>query len=332
MISSPEGKMNKISRRMFLSRVGGVTVAASVSPYVEGPATLAKGLEEPAVGPDIHFPTAPRDRIAVSSWPFRAYVESPTNPDRNPKLPGMDLVDFAAHVVKEFNIRNIEPIFNQFRSTDPQYLSEFRGAVEKAGSHVVDIPVDSDDSLYDPDPAVRKRAVEFGKMWVDIAVTIGSPGIRNGIARAKNASPNVSLAADGLSRIVDYAAQRNIMVTLENDDLVSEDAFFVVKVIEKVNSPYLRALPDFCNSMLSGNAAFDYRAITAMFHHAYNICHVKRTEVGDNGKLYEISLSRTFGILKASHFRGYCSMEWEGIGDPYAGVRKLISETMEYLA
>jgi hypothetical protein len=69
-----------------------------------------------------------------------------------------------------------------------------------------------------------------------------------------------------------------------------------------------------------------------MFRHAYNICHVKRTEVGDDRKLYAISLPRTFGILKASHFRGYCSMEWEGIGNPYAGVRRLIEETLQYLA
>jgi sugar phosphate isomerase/epimerase len=323
--------MDNTSRRAFLSRLS-VLTAASVFRYAPGPPELANGFEMPAGGPDLRFPTAPRDRIAVSSWPFRAYVESPTNPDRNPKLAGMDLIDFAAHVVKEFNVRNIEPIFNQFKSTDPQYLRELRAAVEKAGSRVVDIPVDSEDSIYDPDPAVREHAVEFGKRWIDIAVAIGSPGIRNGIARAKNASPNVELAAAGLRQIVDYAAHRNVMVTLENDDLVSEDAFFVVKVIEKVDSPYLRALPDFCNSMLSGNAAFDYRAVTAMFYHAYNICHVKRTEVGDNGRLYAVSLSRSFGILKASHFRGYCSMEWEGIGDPYAGVRKLIKETVQYLA
>jgi sugar phosphate isomerase/epimerase len=323
--------MSNLSRRTFLARVGALGATVNLWRSHDGSAALAKALDVPAAGPDLHFPTAPRERIAVSSWPFRAYVESPSNPDRNPKLPGMDLTDFAAHVVKEFNIRNIEPIFNQFRSTDQQYLRQFRVAVEKAGSHVVDIPVDSDDSLYDPDPAIRNRAVEFGKKWVDIAVAVGSPSIRNGIARSKHASPNVDLTAEGLLQIVNYAAQRNVVVTLENDDLVSEDAFFIVKVIEKINSPYLRALPDFCNSMLTGNAAFDYRAVTAMFRHAYNICHVKNSEVGDNGKLYRISLPKTFAILKASHFRGYCSMEWEGTGDPYAGVKRSIQETLRFL-
>lgn len=325
-------RLKTISRRTFLRGIAAMSAAASTARLGRESPGRAKMLSAPLSGPDIVFPTAPRDRIAISTWPFRAWIESPDNPGRNSKLPGMDLTQFVLRATKQFNVRNIEPIFNHFRSTDPDYLHEFRSVVAQAGIQVVDIPVDSNDSLYDPDLAVRKRAIEFGKKWVDVAVAVGSLGIRNGIARSKNASPNVNVTVEGLRQIVDYASERNVMVTLENDDLVSEDAFFVVKVIEKIHSPWLRALPDFCNSMLTGNAAFNYRAVTAMFKHAYNICHVKDSEVGDNGKVYHISLARTFSILKASHFRGYCSMEWEGVGDPYAGVRHLIAETLKYLA
>lgn len=323
--------MSDISRRTFLAASAALGAGMAISQMVPDLAVFAKGLNAPTSGPNLQFPTSPRDRIAVSSWPFRAYIESPTNSDRNPKLPGIDLKDFAAHMLKEFNVRNIEPIFNQFRSTDPQYLHEFHEAVEKAGSHVVDIPVDSEDSIYDTDPAVRKRAIEFGKKWVDVAASVGSPSIRNGIARAPHASPDVGLTVEGLRQVVDYAAERNIIVNLENDDLVSEEAFFLIKVIEKVNNPWLHALPDFCNSMLSGNTRYDYRAVSAMFTYAYNVCHVKEYEIGDNGKVYRISLPRTFGILRNSGFRGYCSMEWEGNGNPYPGVHKLIAETLKYL-
>lgn len=323
--------MKTTSRRTFLVNSATIGSALALSQIVPASPELAKGLDAPLHNPGLSFPASPRARIAVSSWAFRAYIESPANSDRNSKLSGMDLKDFAAHVMKEFNIKNIEPIFNQFRSVDQQYLEEFREAVEKAGSHVVNIPIDGEDSFYDPDPAARKRAVEFGKKWIDIATIIGSPSIRAGIARPRKASPHVDLAANGLRQVVDYGAKRNIIVTLENDDLVSEDAFFLVKIIKRVNSPYLRALPDFCNSMLSGNAAYDYKAVNAMFKQAYNICHVKDSEVAGNGKDYQISLPRTFDILKASHFRGYCSMEWEGSGNPYTGVHELIGKTLEYL-
>ena len=57
------------------------------------------------------------------------------------------------------------------------------------------------------------------------------------------------------------------------------------KVIDAVNSPWLRALPDFGNSMMKGDEDFNYRAVDAMFRHAYNISHVKDSEV-DNGKVF----------------------------------------------
>ena len=40
------------------------------------------------------------------------------------------------------------------------------------------------------------------------------------------------------------------MVNLENDNAVAEDPYFIVNVVEKVNHGYLRALPDFGNSVV----------------------------------------------------------------------------------
>jgi sugar phosphate isomerase/epimerase len=198
--------------------------------------------------------------------------------------------------------------------------------------HVVDVPVDNSDSYYDADPAARKKAVENGKKWADVAELLGSPSVRTSIAEAKNAKPDVEVTAESLRGLVDYAANKNILVNLENDNLVSEDAFFVVKVIEKVNHPYLHALPDFCNSMAGGDEKFNYDAVTAMFQHAYNICHVKDSEVGDQGKVFRVDLKKTFNILNTSHYKGYCSMEWEGPENPYEGTKKLIAASLQYLA
>ena len=203
--------------------------------------------------------------------------------------------------------------------------------MEKAGVHAVNLPVDNSSSYYDTDSSVRKQAVENGKRWVDVARAIGSPSIRTSIAKAPNAKPSVDVTAEAVRQVVDYAAARNIVVNLENDNLESEDAFFLVRLVEKVNHPYLHTLPDFCNSMLSGNERFNYDALAALFHLAYNICHVKDSEVGDAGKVYRIDLKRSFEILKASHYRGYCSMEWEGQGNPYDGTRMLIRATLDNL-
>jgi sugar phosphate isomerase/epimerase len=292
--------------------------------FIETCAVLAAAPQaRSAPAPDIHFPTAPRDRLAVASYPFRNFMDRTGHP-------GLKLTDFAAMVVEKFGIHNIEPLSNHFPSTEPAYLDELRRAVEQARSHIVNIPTSVGASLYDPDPARRDKAVAGGKKWVDVAVAIGSPSIRVHIQGARGAQPDAGRASESLKQVAEYGAAKNIMINLENDDLDTEDAFFLVKVIDAVNSPWLRGLPDFGNSMMKGDEDFNYRAVEAMFRRAYNISHVKDSEV-DNGKVFRVSMAKTFGIAKAAGYRGFFSMEFEGQGEPYEGTRKLIHESLKDL-
>ncbi len=323
--------MDRITRRTMLQKSAFATGLAITAGTFPGISTLLAANAGTATGPDLAFPTAPRDRLAVATWPFRAYIEAASNEYRDKKQPGMDLREFAAKVKKDFDVPGVEPLSSHFPSTEPAYLQSFRQAIDKAGVHIVNIPVDNSFSYYDADPAVRQKAVENCKKWVDVAIILGSPSLRTSIAQAEKAKPEVAVVAEQLKKLLDYAASKNILINLENDNLASEDAFFLVKVIKQVNSPYLHALPDFCNSMQSGNSQFNYDAVAALFALAYNICHVKDSEAGDDGKMVRVDLKKTFDILKASHYRGYCSMEWEGAGNPYQGTRFLIKSSLENL-
>jgi len=319
-------KIDSLSRRAFLDKISVLTAGGFTA------ASALGAVPSPDLEPHITFPTHPRERISIASYPFRAYIFSPDNRDRDTTLPGMNLLEFPADVVAKFNIHNIEPHSRHFTSLQPDYLDDFRQILLKTKVHAVNIAVSTVNSFYDAEASVRERAVDFAKKWVDVAVRIGSPGIRTHIATARNSSPSVERTTESLRQVVEYAADKNIVVTLENDDLVSEDAFFLVKVIEAVNNPYLRALPDFANSMLSGDADFNYRALQAMFQHAYNICHVKDGETNDDDKQFNVDLKKSFDILKASNYRGYCSLEFDAPGDPYAPTLKLIDETIKYLS
>lgn len=322
--------MKKITRRSLLRR--SALVAGTACVWHGNPLDIFAATKTPEQRqPDLKFPTAARDRIAVATWPFRAEIESETNEYRDKKVPGMDLRDFAAKVRERFGVPGVEPLSAHFPSTDDDYLKGFREAIDKAGVHVVNIPVDNEHSYYDADAATRKLAVANGKKWVNVAVTLGSPSVRTSIAPAGNSKPDVERTAESLRELAEYAAERNILVNLENDNLVSEDAFFIVKVVEKVNLPYLHALPDFCNSMNSGDEKFGYAALTAMFGQAYNICHVKDSEVGEGGKVVRVDMKKAFAILNASHYKGYCSMEWEGAEDSNYGTKKLIAASLQYL-
>jgi sugar phosphate isomerase/epimerase len=300
---------------------GGLTAAA-----------LPGVLANPDSAPHILFPAHPRERISIASYPFRAYIVSPDNRDRDTTLPGMNLLEFPAHVAAKFNIHNIEPHSRHFTSLQPDYLDSFQQVLQKTRVRAVNIAVSASSSFYDEDDAAREKAVDYAKRWADVAVRIGSPGIRTHVAASRNSPPNLERAAESLRKVAEYAAGKNVVVTLENDDLVSEDAFFLVKVIEAVSHPYLRALPDFANSMLGGDGDFNYRALEAMFRHAYNICHVKDGETNDDDKQFNVDLKRSFDILKASDYRGYCSMEFDAPGDPYGPTSKLIEQTIKYLS
>jgi len=289
--------------------------------------TLGKGWPEPKM----QFPSQPRDRLAVTSWPFRTYIESPTNRGRKTSVPGMDLKNFPAFVVEKFGVRNINPLADHFSSTDDAYLAAFREAVDKAHSHLVDLGL-AGKYFYDPDASTRQSAVEYGRKWIDIAVKIGSPSVRQHLQVRHQQKPDAATAAEGLRQLAEYGAKRNIVINLENDNPTAEDPFLLVAVIEKVNNPYLRALPDFGNSLIGHDEEYNARAVKAMLGHAWNMCHVKDSVEGENGQMRKVDLARMFGLAKQSSYRGYYSMEFDtDAGDPIAGTQKLVQQSLQYL-
>jgi sugar phosphate isomerase/epimerase len=278
--------------------------------------------------PDLHFPAQPRERIAIAPYPFREFIAGEDSKATKP----MDLKDFAAHVTEKFQINKIEPWTGHFPSTDPKYLEQFRAAVEKAGAAVVNIAVDGENSPYALDRAEREQAIAFSRKWVDHAVALGSPSIRTNIRAAKDSKPDLNRTAESLTRVVEHASARNVVVSLENDNAVSEDPFFLVSLVEKVNSPWLHTLPDFGNTLAAEDPDYAYRGIEAMFGKAYCISHVKSSETNSHGVTVHVDMARTFGLMKQRGYKGYCSMEWDDTGDPYQGTAELIRQTVQYLS
>ena len=283
-------------------------------------------------GPALSFPSDPRERIAIASYPFRDFISGAHDKDNGSSKPKMDLKEFAGHVKSKFNINRIEPWSEHFRSSDAKYLEELRAAIVKSGSAIVNIAVDGEHSPYATDKAEREKAIAFSKKWIDIAATIGSPSVRTNMPPAKDSKPDLARAAETLAQVAEYGASRNVVVNLENDNPLSEDPFFIVSVIEKVSSPWLHANPDFANTLATGKTAYAYKGIAAMFQHAYGICHVKALEADEKGELVHVDLPKAFGILKSSGYKGYCSMEFDSPGDPYQGTSDLISKTLQYLS
>src|SRR6266436_6997102 len=183
------------TRREFLNQ--SVTLAA-------GTLLLPALARASASQPNVSFPTNPRDRIAVASYPFRDFISPGDYATAALKsTPKMEIAEFAAHISERFHVNKIEPWSAHFRSLEPKYLADFRSALDRAKASVVNIAVDGKPSFYAADPTERAQAVAVNKQWIDAATTLGSPSIRTHIASADKQAPDLERCADSLRRIAD---------------------------------------------------------------------------------------------------------------------------------
>ena len=279
--------------------------------------------------PRATFPVDPRARIAVATYPFRESIIAPGNQDRIPKKPGMDLASFARFVRTEFGVYGIEPLSAHFTSTEYNEVRKLRAAFDAAGVHTVNIPVDEKVELCSDDEARRTAGNERYRHWIDVAVLLGSPSIRVWIPKCSDTA-DLPRAVRALKPTVDYAATRNIVVNLENDDPVLASAARSIAAIKLADTPYLRALPDFGNGLMGGDERFNAQNVKDMFAYAWNIAHVKDAE-SIHGQRKTASLVELFGIAKASGYRGYYSMESDSDVDPVVDTRHLIEQSLRLI-
>jgi len=182
------------------------------------------------------------------------------------------------------------------------------------------------------DRGERERAVADNKLWINAAAALGSPSIRTHIASADNQPPDLDRSTDTLLRIVEHAVTRNVVIHLENDDGVTEDPVFLVKLIEKVNNPWLRGLPDFGNSLCIRLPKMHTPGSKPCLTTPTASAMSNNRRQPKKGPMYRWTWPYVFAILKRTGFRGYLSMEYDASGDPYKETEELIAKSLQFLS
>jgi len=276
--------------------------------------------------PAVKFPTKIPHRLSVSTYPFRDVIISPRKRGQGK----LTLAQFSETLFSTFGVYGIEPWAPHFESLDADYLKHLSHSFKKGLLKVVNIPCDVPVKLCGT-AGEREQALATYRQWVDAAVVLGSPSIRVHCPAGDNPA-DISCAVSGLKELADYGQSKHIVINLENDDPDSEEPGRIVKVIEAANTPFLRALPDFCNSMLiHDDQDYNARSLAALFPHAYNISHVKDVEYSE-GKPYRVDMDRIFAIAKKANYRGYFSMESESQGDPFESTKALVAAATRNLS
>jgi sugar phosphate isomerase/epimerase len=167
--------------------------------------------------------------------------------------------------------------------------------------------IDVEGRLGDPDPALRKQAVENHKKWVDAARTLGCITIRVNAESEGPPAEQQKLCADGLRRLTEYGASNNINVIVENHEDLSTHGDWLVGVIKLVNHPRCGTLPD------PGNfPGYDrYKGLEEMMPYAKAVS-AKTYDFDDRGEETTIDYRRMMKIVMAAGYHSWMGIEFEG--------------------
>jgi sugar phosphate isomerase/epimerase len=184
------------------------------------------------------------------------------------------------------------------------------------------IMVDAEGDLADPDVNKRNLAVENHKKWIDAAQKLGCHSIRVNTFGTNDAEIWKVSVVDGLKKLSEYAATKNINVLCENHGWLSSDAPKLVAAIQAVNMPNCGTLPDFgnwCVKRKEGAQWGDclevypdkYEGIKLMLPYAKAVS-AKSYDFDENGNETTLDYPRILRLVKDSGYTGFIGVEYEG--------------------
>jgi hypothetical protein len=155
------------------------------------------------------------DRVAVMSYSFNLIMKSAAGPDDPQRT--LDILDFPDEMARRYGIHNLEIQQEHFRSTDPDYLGEFKNRLTKARSRVTQLVLElGADNISTTDPAVRSETIKLTNQWIDRAAFLSAGRV---MINQGTLAPDVrTTAAETLKTIKAYADAKKVMVTVENRD------------------------------------------------------------------------------------------------------------------
>ncbi len=296
-----KSKRNQFSRRQMLA--GGLAVGGIGCLPVASPA------EDSSRGENRRG-----NRIAVSTYSYWRYRD-------DSKLGIEECIDLAA----EAGFDGVEILHVQMQDESNPTLQRIK---QRAFRHGLDLcGFSTHQSFVSPDKEKRQKNVEHTIHCIELAYALGIPTIRVNTGRwgtskdfdelmaNKGIEPRLEGYTDddgfawvieGLEKCLPAAERCGVVMGLENHWGLGRTAKGVLRVIDAIDSPWLRATLDTGNFLENQYEQYKQLAPEAVFVQA-------KTYFG-GGTWYdlEIDYDRVAQTLRAVDYRGYISLEFEG--------------------
>ena len=179
------------------------------------------------------------------------------------------------------------------------------------------IMIDNEGDLASADSNVRDEAVEKHKKWVDAAATLGCHAVRVNLNGAKEEKAWKEASVDGLTKLSQYAAEKDIEVLVENHGGFSSNAALLMDVMNTVDLDNCGTLPDFgnfCIERSEDGCAEEYpryKGIEEMMPKAMAVS-AKTYAFNDAGEETSMDYSKIMQIVKDAGYTGFIGIEYEG--------------------
>lgn len=311
------------TRRTFIRQslygAGTLMLGASLKPFI-------------SENPDIKF--------SLAEWSFHRAIEA----DK------LDHLDFPAKAKREFGISAVEYVNGFFggkqmdfreAAKNTTYLSELlkRSKDEGVFNHL--LMCDDEGPLSSLNEKERLESVENHKKWIDAAKYLGCLTIRVNLHGEGDPDDRKKASIDSLGSLGELAGKTSLNVVVENHGSVTSDADWLVDVMKKVNRTNVGTLPDFGNFCIShpwgtiqdgcDNMYDIYKGVEKLLPYAKGVS-AKTYDFDANGEQPKLDYKRLLGIVKASGFKGYIGIEFEGNTQPEdEGVRKTQALINKYI-
>jgi L-ribulose-5-phosphate 3-epimerase len=227
-------------------------------------------------------------------------------------------LEFPRVAREDFGIEAVEYVntFFKDRAEDRGYLTDLKSRCDDLGVRSLLIMCDGEGDLGDPDDRARTRAIENHHRWIEAARFLGCHSIRVNARSAGSADEQRRLAADGLRRLTEFAAEREINVIVENHGGISSDGAWLASVMEQVDHPRCGTLPDFGNFQVSNGEWYDrYRGVSELMPYAKAVS-AKSHEFDAQGNETGTDYFRMMRIVLEAGYRGFVGIEYEGAEMP----------------
>ncbi len=226
----------------------------------------------------------------------------------------LENLEFPGVAREEFDIDAVEYV-NQFfkdKARDNTYLTELKTRADDNGVTSLLIMCDGEGALGDPNDTERSTAVENHYRWVEAAQFLGCHSIRVNAQSSGTPEEQRELAADGLSRLTEFAAQYGINVIVENHGGLSSNGAWLAGVMDAVGHPGCGTLPDFGNFRIEDDVWYDrYEGIAELMPYAKAVS-AKSHEFDEHGNERNSDYERIMRIVLDAGYRGYVGIEYEG--------------------